>query len=98
MLETIADIIGKLQWLLGLVVGSLITYQVSKRQFRRQQLADMVKDTARALGMFYEDATNPDRQAEKAKQLAEGKTVRSYPMRPETSTALAAQTLLGAPF
>jgi hypothetical protein len=96
MWDALAEIIGRLQWLIGLVVGSLLTFQVSRREFRRQQLAELIKDTAKALGMFFEDATNPERQAEKKKQLEAGQAVRSYPMRTDTSTALAAQTLLVA--
>lgn len=64
------------------------------RQFRKQQRQSVVQDTAKALGMYYEDATNPAVLEQKRQELATGKTVRSVVMRPETSAALATQTLL----
>ena len=52
-----------------------------------------IQETAKALGMFHEDATNPNTMAEKERLLKEGK-VRDVMMRQETSSALATQTLM----
>ena len=67
---------------------------VWNRQFWKQHKLSVIQETAQALGMFYEDATNPEVLAEKDRQLKDTKTVREVMMRRETSSALATQTLM----
>jgi len=93
-LHPVAQVVRELQFLLGALLGALLSYFVWTRQFRKQQRQSLVQDTAKALGMYYEDATNPDVLEQKKQDLAAGKTARSVVMRPETSSALATQTLL----
>jgi len=93
-LHPVAQVLRELQFVLGALVGALLAYFIWTRQFRKQQRQLVVQDTAKALGMYYEDATNPAVLEQKKKDIAAGKTARSVVMRPETSSAVATQTLL----
>ena len=92
-LEAVAKVLREIQFLLGALFGALLSWVVWSRQFRKQHKLSVIQQTAKALGMFYEDATNPDALVEKERQLKAGKTVRDVMMRWETSSALASQTL-----
>lgn len=90
----VAQIIRELQPFLVAVVVALLSYFLWTRQHRREQRQAVVQATAVALGMYFEDATNPERRAEREKALAAGDVQREVSMRPETSAALGTQTLL----
>lgn len=94
MLDSILKILQQLQFLLGALFGALLSWFVWTRQFHKQHKLSVVHETAKALGMFYEDATNPDVLEEKQRFLQQGKTVRDVMMRRETISAIATQTLI----
>ena len=93
-IHPVAQVLHELQFLLGGLFGALLSYFAWTRQFRKQQRQSVVQETAKALGMYYEDATNPEVLEQKKQDLAAGKQARSVVMRRETSSALATQTLL----
>jgi hypothetical protein len=80
--------------LLGVLIGAWVSWIAWNRQFWKQHKLSVIQETAKALGMFYEDATNPEASEKKERQLATGQTVRDVMLRVETSSALATQALM----
>lgn len=93
-IHPMAQVLRELQFVLGALFGAAVSYFAWTRQFRKEQRHSVVVETAKALGMYVEDATNPEVVGGKKADLAAGKSVRQVVMRPETSSAIAAQLLL----
>lgn len=88
--EIVVVLIGGCSVLLGTLLGAFIGYFLWRKQFEFQVKFEILRGAARALGMFFEDATNPRIQ----ERQVVGTIRRDIEMRPETSQEITAQKLL----